>query len=94
MDDGGLPIDNNLVERTIRKLTTQRNNSFHYGSDAGAEMAATYHNVIGTVKLHGVLSGTSSELFSKIFLTGAGIMLIWFLTKSLGLPANVKFKTN
>ena len=49
MDDGGLPIDNNLVERTIRKLTTQRNNSFYYGSDAGAEMAATYHNVIGTV---------------------------------------------
>ena len=53
MDDGGLPIDNNLVERTIRKLTTQRNNSFHYGSDAGAEMVATYHSVIGTVKLHG-----------------------------------------
>ncbi len=49
MDDGELPIDNNLAERTIRKLTTQRNNSLHYGSDAGAEMAATYHSVIGTV---------------------------------------------
>ena len=53
MDDGELPIDNNLAERTIRKLTTQRNNSLHYGSDAGAEMAATYHSLIGTVKLHG-----------------------------------------
>ena len=53
LDDGEFPIDNNLVERTIRKLTTQRNNSLHYGSDAGAEMAATYHSVIGTVKLHG-----------------------------------------
>ena len=53
MDDGELPIDNSLAERTIRKLTTQRNNSLHYGSDAGAEMAATYHSVIGTVKLHG-----------------------------------------
>ncbi len=52
-DDGELPIDNNLAERTIRKLTTQRNNSLHYGSDAGAEMVATYHSVIGTVKLHG-----------------------------------------
>lgn len=52
LDDGELPIDNNLAERTIRKLTTQRNNSLHYGSDAGAEMAATYHSVIGTVKLH------------------------------------------
>ena len=53
LDDGALPIDNNLAERTLRKLTTQRNNSLHYGSDAGAEMAATYHSVIGTVKLHG-----------------------------------------
>ena len=53
LDDGELPIDNNLAERTIRKLTTWRNNSFHYGSDAGAEMAATYHSVIVTVKLHG-----------------------------------------
>ena len=53
LDDGELPIDNNLTERTIRKLTTQRNNSLHYGSDAGAEIAATYHSVIGTVKLHG-----------------------------------------
>ena len=53
LDDGEFPIDNNLAERTIRKLTTQRNNSLHYDSDAGAEMAATYHSVIGTVKLHG-----------------------------------------
>ncbi len=53
LDDGELPIDNNLAERTIRKLTTQRNNSLHYDSDSGAEMAATYHSVIGTVKLHG-----------------------------------------
>ena len=53
LDDGELPIDHNLAERTIRKLTTQRNNSLHYGSDAGAEMAATYHSVIVMVKLHG-----------------------------------------
>ena len=52
--------------------------------DAGAEMTATYHSVIGT----------SSGLFSKTSLTGAGIMLTWFLAKSLWLPANVKFKTN
>ena len=53
LDDGELPIDNNLAERTIRKLTTQRNNSLHYGSDAGTEMVVTYHSVIGTVKLYG-----------------------------------------
>ena len=52
-DDGELPKGNNLAERTIRKLATQRNNSLHYGGDAGAEMAATYHSVIGTVKFHG-----------------------------------------
>lgn len=53
LEDGDLPIDNNLAERTIRKLTTQRNSSLHYGSDAGVEMAATYHSIISTVKLHG-----------------------------------------
>ena len=31
----------------------QCDNSRHYGSDSGAEMAATYHSVIGTIKLHG-----------------------------------------
>jgi len=33
LDDGELLIDNSLAERTIRKLTTQRNNSLHYGSE-------------------------------------------------------------
>ena len=27
-------------------------NSLHYGSDAGAEMAVTYHSVIGMIKFH------------------------------------------
>ena len=52
--DGNYPIDNNIAERTIRKLTTQRNNSLHYGSDEGVEMAVAYHSVISTVKLHGM----------------------------------------
>lgn len=47
------PIDNNIAERTIRRLTTQRSNSQYHGNDAGAEMAATYHSAIGTLKLHG-----------------------------------------
>lgn len=94
LDDGELPIDNNLAERTIRKQTTQRNNSLHYGGDSGAEMAATYHSVIGTVRIHGSSAWNFIGTFSKISLTGAGIMLTWFLTKSLWLPANVKFKTN
>lgn len=44
---------------------TQCNNSPHYGSDAGAEIAATYHSVIGTVKFHGSSFGISLGLFQK-----------------------------
>ena len=53
LDEGNFPIDNNLAERTIQKLTTQRNSSLHYGRDDGAEMATTYHSAISTVKFHG-----------------------------------------
>ena len=44
---------NNFQRKMVTKADYPRNNSLHYGSDAGAEMAATYHSVIGTVKLHG-----------------------------------------
>ena len=64
LQDGEFPIDNNLTERTIRKLTIQRNNSLHYGSDEGAKMAATYHSVISTVKLHG---GSAWEFIGTFF---------------------------
>ena len=66
--DGNYPIDNNIAERTIRKLTTQRNNSLHYGSDEGVEMAVAYHSVISTVKLHGMSCWSYlGEFFKKIF---------------------------
>ena len=66
--DGNYPIDNNIAERTIRKLTTQRNNSLHYGSDEGVEMAVAYHSVISTVKLHGMSCWRYlGEFFKKIF---------------------------
>ena len=66
--DGNYPIDNNISERTIRKLTTQRNNSLHYGSDEGVEMAVAYHSVISTVKLHGMSCWNYlGDFFTKIF---------------------------
>ena len=34
-------INSNTAERTIRKLTMQRNKSLHYGSNAGVGMAYT-----------------------------------------------------
>lgn len=67
-NDGNYPIDNNIAERTIRKLTTQRNNSLHYGSDEGVEMAAAYHSVMSTVKLHGMSCWNYlGEFFKRIF---------------------------
>ena len=64
------------------RFPTQRNNSLHYGCDAGAEMAATYHSVIGTVKLYGSsIWNFIGTFFKNIF-------------QSPWLPANVKFKTN
>lgn len=57
-----------MVEQTIQKLITQRNSSLHYGSDAGAEMAAIYHSVISTVKLHGCsIWNFIGTFFKKIF---------------------------
>lgn len=68
LDDGELPIDNNLAERCIRKLTTQRNSMLHFGSDEGVEMATTYHSIISTVKLHGKSAWNFlGTFFKKIF---------------------------
>lgn len=70
LDDGELPIDNNLAERCIRKLTTQRNSILHFGSDEGAEMAATYHSIISTVKLHGKSAWNFLGAFFKNIFNG------------------------
>ena len=66
--DGSYPIDNNIAERTIRHLTTQRNSMLHFGSDEGAEMAATYHSIISTVKMQGKSAWEYlGKFFTKIF---------------------------
>ena len=66
--DGSYPIDNNVAERSIRPLTTQRNSMLHFGSDEGAEMAATYHSIISTVKMQGRSAWEClGKFFTKIF---------------------------
>lgn len=66
--DGNYPIDNNIAERAVRPLTTQRNSMLHFGSDEGAEMAATYHSIISTVKLQGRSAWEYlGKFFTKIF---------------------------
>lgn len=68
LKDGNLPIDNNIAERAIRPLTTQRNSMLHFGSDEGAEMAATYHSIISTVKMQGLSAWEYlGKFFTKIF---------------------------
>lgn len=62
------PIDNNAAERAVRCMTTARNNSFHFGSDLGAQMSATYHSIISTAKLHGSsVWNYLGKFFTKIF---------------------------
>lgn len=63
---GAFPIDNNMAELTVRCLTTARNNSFHVGSDLGAQMTATYHSIISMVKFHDSSDG-AALVFFKIF---------------------------
>lgn len=53
-------LSGHIIERKMVRvfsfhtfLTEECFEMVHYGSDAGAEMAAIYHSVIGTVKLHG-----------------------------------------
>ena len=68
-------------DRYIQYLAEQ-NQDLRLTSDAGAEMAATYHSVIGTVKVHGSSDwNIIGTFFKNIF-------------QSLWLLANVKVKTN
>ena len=49
-------------------MTTQRNSMLHFGSDEGAEMAATYHSIISTVKMRGRSAWEYlGKFFTKIF---------------------------
>ena len=76
VQDGAFPIDNNAAERAVRCMTTARNNSFHFGSDLGAQMSATYHSIISTVKLHGSsVWSYLGEFFTKS-LRVVGIILL------------------
>lgn len=51
LDDGGLPIDNGIVERLHRRPAVGRRNYLFAGSHAGAERAAIAYSVLGTCAL-------------------------------------------
>lgn len=51
LDDGGLPIDNGIVERLHRRPAVGRRNYLFAGSHAAAERAAVAYSVLGTCLL-------------------------------------------
>jgi transposase len=53
-DDGGIEIDNNAAERSLRVVALGRKNYLFCGSDAGGERAAGIYSLIGTAKLNGL----------------------------------------
>jgi transposase len=53
-DDGGIEIDNNAAERSLRAVALGRKNYLFAGSDAGGERAAAFYSLIGTAKLNGL----------------------------------------
>lgn len=54
LENGGLPIDNNVAERGLRRVAVGRNNWTFAGSHDGARRAATFYSLIATCKNLGV----------------------------------------
>lgn len=53
-DDGGIEIDNNAAERSLRAVAIGRKNYLFAGSDAGGDRAAAFYSLIGTARLNGL----------------------------------------
>jgi transposase len=53
-DDGGIEIDNNAAEQSLRAVAVGRKNYLFAGSDAGGDRAAAFYSLIGTAKLNGL----------------------------------------
>lgn len=53
-DDGGIEIDNNAAERSLRAVAIGRKNYLFAGSDAGGDRAAAFYSLLGTAKLNGL----------------------------------------
>lgn len=54
LDDGRLPIDNNISERALRMAAVGRKNWLFFGSDAGGHRAAVIYSLVATCKLAGI----------------------------------------
>lgn len=54
LEDGRLPLDNNLCEQQIRPIAVGRSNYLFLGSDVGGERAAIHYSILRTCALNGV----------------------------------------
>ena len=53
-EDGGIEIDNNAAEGSLRGVVLGRKNYLFAGSDAGGERAAAMYSLSGSAKLNGL----------------------------------------
>jgi transposase len=51
LEDGRLPLDNNIAERTLRLAAVGRKNYMFFGSDAGGHRAAVIYSLVASCKL-------------------------------------------
>lgn len=54
LDDGRVPIDNNLIENAIRPFTVGRRNWLFYDQSQGAEASTSFYTIIETAKANGI----------------------------------------
>jgi transposase len=54
LDDGRLPLDNNISERALRRQVLGRRNWLFVGSDDAAEVNTTFVTLLASCRLHGV----------------------------------------
>ncbi len=54
LDDGRLPIHNNISERSLRREVLGRRNWLFVGSDDGAEVNTIFVSLLASCRLHGI----------------------------------------
>jgi hypothetical protein len=87
-DDGGIEIDNNAAERSLRAVAIGRKNYLFAGSDAGGDRAAAFYSLIGTAKLNGLdpeaYLRTVLERIAEHPINRIDDLLPWNLASALG----------
>jgi transposase len=54
LNDGSLPLDNNISERELRRQAVDRKNWLFVGSDDGARANAVFTSLLASCRMHGI----------------------------------------